>query len=60
MSDSLFPSPLTCASIEDMAFIDEDSQNMVSVDNDPDYEEIGNQSHSTVMILLLNIILSVN
>ena len=41
MTSSLFPSPLTCSSIEDMAFMDEDSQNMDSVENEPDYEEIG-------------------
>ena len=38
---SIFPSPLTCESIENMAFMDEDSQNIVSTENEPDYEEIG-------------------
>ena len=41
MTNCLFPSPLTCASIEDMAFMDEDSQNMVSAENEHHYQEIG-------------------
>ena len=37
----LFPSPLTCTSIEDFAYMDEDNQNMKSHETEPDYEEIG-------------------
>ena len=37
----LFPSPLTCTSIEDFAYMDEDIQNMKSHETEPDYEEIG-------------------
>ena len=54
MTSSLFPSPLTCSSIEDMAFMDEDSQNMVSVENEPDYEEIGWLLFTLFVISLLN------
>ena len=38
---SLFPSPLTCPSIDDMAYMDEDNQVIRSSENEPDYEEIG-------------------
>jgi hypothetical protein len=42
LTTSLFPSPLTCPSLEDMAYMDEDNQNIKSNENEPDYEEIGN------------------
>ena len=41
LTHSLFPSPLTCASIEDIAFMDEDTLNTVSLEKEHDYEEIG-------------------
>ena len=38
---SLFPSPFTCPSIDDMAYMDEDNQVIRSSESEPDYEEIG-------------------